>query len=226
MGKINLHIANASHNFTDKDIATIQSATRAAEDFISKNLNFDYEVDFVVVSPSLLLDAIPEDGIVGRTYSSRLVVIVLNKEQAPIREDIVFETICHEMSHSMRWAKNPEYTKCLFDEVILEGLAVNLEEKAINDTSRQNRQFFLKEMQSTSQEVIDKIIAKLGDKLHNKQFAYYPDYYNSFFYAGNKDFPRWAGYRLGYYLVKKHLAEKKITIGDATIADYSSFKTS
>src|SRR5690554_432798 len=105
MGKIHLAVANASNTFTPGEVSTFQNAIKAAEDFISTHFEFDYGVDIIITTPSFLMKTIPEDGIGGRTYNSRLIILVVDKQQAAITEDIVFEFICHEMSHSLRWEK-------------------------------------------------------------------------------------------------------------------------
>lgn len=218
MGKINLHIANANQKFTDSEVDVIKNATISAERFISSHFDFDYAVDLIITTPSFLMGTIPEDGISGRTYSSQLIVLVLDKQERSIDEDIVFETICHEMSHSLRWEKLPEYSKTLFDGMILEGLAVALEEEAVDERRSKERQFFLIEMQTTTQKTIDSIITHLKDNMGNEQYDY-----DTIFYTGNDTLPRWSGYRLGYYYVKKYLREKNSTVFDATLADYSEF---
>lgn len=220
MGKLNLLIANASRYFTDSDIDVLQSAARQAEKFISDNFEFDYDVDVMITAPSFLLSAIPEDGISGYTYSSRLIALVIDKEQGPLREEIVFETMCHEMSHSMRWEKLPEYSKTMFDSMIFEGLAIALEEKAVADKAVESRQFFLTEIQQTSQETIDGMIEQLKDTFDSKDFDY-----NTVFYSGNDSLPRWAGYRLGYYFVKKHLEKNTDTLEELTVASYAKFSS-
>jgi uncharacterized protein YjaZ len=219
MGKLNLFIANANNKFTDKELAIFKNAKEAAQDFISKNFDFDYDVDVIVTEPSFLASTIPEDGIVGKTYNSQLVILVVDKQQAAISEDSVFETICHEMSHALRWEKLSEYSNTLFKGMILEGLAVALEEKAINDTGRSQKQFFLKEIQSTDQAAIDSMIANLRDLFDNENYDY-----NTVFFTGNDVLPRWAGYRLGYYFVKKQLQESDMTIEKATLASYDDFR--
>ena len=218
MGKLNLYIANANQKFTNSEIATIKKAASSAQKFIANNFVFDYTVDLIVTAPSFLMNTIPEDGIGGRTYSSHFVAIALNKHEREINEDIVFETICHEMSHSLRWEKLPEYSKTLFDGMILEGLAVVLEEKAMNDTNRKQRQFFLEEVQKTNQATIHNIISQLSSHMNSKHYNY-----DTIFYAGNDSLPRWAGYKLGYYYVKKYLQKTNSTIFEATLASYSSF---
>lgn len=145
-------------------------------------------------------------------------MLSIDKQQRKISEDFVFETICHEMSHSLRWEKLPEYAETMFDGMILEGLAVVLEEEAMVKTGRQDKQFFLKEMQKTPQAEIDKMIAVLKDKLEGKVYDY-----NKIFFTGDDILPRWAGYRLGYYFVKQYLHQTDQNIVQATLASYKDF---
>ena len=218
MGKLNTHIANANDKFTSGEVSAIENAIVSAEKFINKHFDFDYDVDIVITAPSFLMSTIPEDGISGRTYNSELVVLALDKQERPINEDIVFETVCHEMSHSLRWEKLPEYSKTLFDGMILEGLAIVLEEEAVDERRSHEKQFFLAEIQNTSQGDIDGMIAHLKDDFDNERYDY-----NAIFYTGNDALPRWSGYKLGYYYVKKYLRQKNSTIFDVTLASYSEF---
>lgn len=218
MERLKLHITNANQQFTDKEIDAIQQATKRAEKFVTGNFSLDYEIDIMVTAPSYLMKTIPEDGISGRTYSSQLISLVLDKQQRAINEDIIFETICHELSHSLRWEKLPEYSKTLFDSMIFEGLAIVLEEKAINETGCKEKQFFLKEMQNTSQKMIDHMISELNTEMKNEQYDY-----STIFFAGNDTLPRWAGYRLGYHYVKNYLEKTGLTICEVTVASYADF---
>lgn len=220
MGKLKLHIANANQKFTDDELDTIKKASSSAEKFIEDNFDFGYEVDLIVTAPSFLMSTIPEDGISGRTYNSQLIILVIDKQQREINEDIVFETICHEMSHSLRWEKLPEYSKTLFDGMILEGLAIVLEEEAMDDTDRKQRQFFFEEMQNTSQATINSMISQLSSSMKSEHYDY-----DTIFYTGNDTLLRWAGYRLGYYFVKKHLKKTNSTIFEATLSSYSHFSS-
>lgn len=220
MAKINLTVTNASNAFSEAEIEIIRAATVAAEQYLSKNFSFDYNVDVIVAPPSLLMATIPEDGITGRTYSSRLLVLVIDKQQAEIKEDIVFEIICHEMSHSTRWEKVPEFANTLFKNMILEGLAVVLEEKALADTGRKNKQFFLSTVQNTDQMTIDEIIDSLKPQFDSEQYDY-----ERLFFWGDESLPRWAAYRLGYYFVKKYMQENGISIEEATLLSYKKFSS-
>ena len=118
------------------------------------------------------MSASPEDGVSGRTYNSQLIALVLDKQERPINENIVFETICHEVSHSLRCEKLPEYSKTLWDGMILEGLAIVLEEESVDERKSHEKQFFLAEMQNTPQRVIDDIIAHLKDEFNSERYDY------------------------------------------------------
>jgi hypothetical protein len=219
MSKIYLHIANANQNFTARELSILKNAAKKAEAFISAIFQqFDYEVDIIITTPSFILPTIAEDGIAGKTLHSRLIVLSIDKQQRKISEDFVFETICHEISHSLRWEKLPEYAETMFDVMILEGLAVALEEEAMVETGRQDKQFFLKEIQKTPQAEIDKMIAVLKDKFEGKVYDY-----NKIFFTGDDILPRWAGYRLGYYFVKQYLRQTDQNIVQATLASYKDF---
>lgn len=219
MGNIHLHIANANQTFTDAEVALFKSAAHKVEAFISSEFTqFDYEVDVIITTPSFLVPTIAEDGIAGKTLHSRLIMLSLDKSQHEMNEDFIFETLCHEMSHSLRWDKVPEYAETMFDGMILEGLAATLEEDAMIKTGRQNTQFFLKEMQKTSQGEIDKMIAALKGHFEDTRYDY-----DKIFFTGDDVLPRWAGYKLGYYFVKRHLRQADQTIAQATLASYKDF---
>ena len=218
MSKINLLIANANGNFTNNEVDYITKASIDAENFISKHFKFDYEVDVVITAPSFLMKTIPEDGITGRTYNSRLIIVVLDKNQMKITEEIVYETICHEMSHSLRWEKLPEYSNTLFKGMILEGLATVLEEEALKDKEKSDTQFFLKTVQDTKEAEYLRMIKILKKSYHEENYDY-----DTIFYTGNNLLPRWAGYRLGYYYVKKYLKTTGRSIEEATLDSYSLF---
>lgn len=211
-------MANAGNIFSDEEVALIGEAVKDAETYLLKELAFDYDVDIVVTPPSQLMKTIPEDGITGRTYNSRLIIIILNKEEALVTRESVFETICHEMSHSLRWEKLPEYANSLFEGMILEGLAVALETKALEDNGISSKQFFLKTMLETTPEMNEEILSKLTDKLADTNYDY-----DEIFYTGNEDLPRWAGYRLGYYFVQQHLERTGVSIAQATTTSYNDF---
>lgn len=219
MAKFNLLIANAGNYFSDVYVEKIKKAAKDAELYFIKEYDFNYDVDIAVTPPSCLLMTIPEDGIGGRTYSSRLIVIVLNQDEAAITYETVFEMICHEMAHSLRWEKLPEHATTLFDGMIMEGLAVALEEKALNDNGIISYQYFLKTILETSTEINEAALKHLEDMLIDTNYDY-----ETIFFSGDSFLPRWAGYRIGYMIVKRYIKEKNITIKEATLLSHADFE--
>ena len=220
MSRIHLYIANASKDFTDTDVTAIRRAVKRAETFVSGVFrSFDYDLDLIVVSSSPTTPTIPQDGIGGRTYHSRLIVIALDKSQHEPSEDFIFETVCHELSHSLRWENVPEFAETLFDSMVMEGLAVVLEEQAMNQSGYELRQFFLTEVRRTELKEINTMIAVLNDKFDDTEYDY-----ETIFFSGNDLLPRWTGYKLGYYLVKRYLSKTKQTIDQATLASYKELR--
>ena len=218
MPNINLHITNASQHFTPAEIKAIKNAVVLAESFIKSHFTFDYPVDIVVHGKSRLMATIPEDGITGRTYDSRFIIIVIDKSQHPVTESSVYETICHELSHSLRWEKLPEYSANLFQGMILEGLAIALEEKALNELQAATPQFFLKSITETTDAEYEAMINQLQSDFETADYDY-----ETIFFTGDETLPRWAGYRLGYYYVKQYLQATGRTIEQATLDSYALF---
>lgn len=216
---INLHIANANGHFTPDDLRIFQSAVKAAWSFLDTHFQIDYDVDLVVTEPLYILPTIPEDGITARTYKSDFIMLGIDKTQHEISEDFLFEIICHEMAHSIRWSKVPEFANTLFENAVMEGLAIVLEEEVLRESDRRDQQYFLKAIQGTTEPTIDSIILEFKDRLHSSHYDYEKD-----FYTGDEHLPRWSAYALGYHLVKKYLDKTGNSIFDATLVSYSEFK--
>lgn len=220
MSRIHLYIANAGKDFTDTDVTAIRRAVKRAEAFVSEVFRpFDYDLDLIVVSSSPTTPTIPRDGIGGRTYHSRLIAVALDKSQHEPSEDFIFETVCHELSHSLRWEKVPEFAETLFDSMVMEGLAVVLEEQAMNQSGYELRQFFLTEVRRTELKEISTMMTTLRNKFDNTEYDY-----ETIFFSSNDLLPRWAGYKLGYYLVKRYLSKTKQAIDQATLASYKELR--
>lgn len=137
-------------------------------------------------------------------------------------ETKVYEMLAHELSHAARWNKNSEFSKNLFDNLILEGLAMVFEETAVKTKGVEKGQTFcLTTLQNRSEKEYRELYKKIGplfDKPHD-------DYnFHEIFISGSTGFPRWAGYSLGYYLVKQFLAKTGKTIFQANALPYQEFR--
>ena len=94
----------------------------------------------------------------------------------------------------------------MFNGMIWKGLAVVLEEETMNKFKQYNKQFFLREIQNTRQNEVDAMITALKDNFSCTAYDY-----NTIFYTGDDNLPRWTGYRPGYYFVKQYLLKASQT---------------
>lgn len=213
MNKVNLLLTTANGNlFDSKDM--IKRAVKKAEEYAFFKLKIDWDID-VLATNRLHKFIIPEDGVGGATYASDFIELAINEKAT---ENLMSEILVHEFCHAARWKKKGEPMKSLFDEIINEGIATYFEfEFAKNQTEKQ---FFIKTVSERSDEENEKILEDLRSQLNSDNYDY-----DKIFCYGDNELPRWAGYSLGYYLVKKYLKETGKRIEDAFIDKYADFRT-
>ncbi len=214
MKKINVLITHANGNLDNK-VETIEEAVKEAEQYAFPKLKIDWDIDLLVTN-RLYDIIIPDDGVGGRTQTSDFIEFAIDEEKAT--EDLISEMVAHELCHAGRWGKNDEWANSLFDGVISEGIATYLEEEFIKD--RTEKTVFIKTILERSDEENEKILEKFRSQL---DLNYYD--YDTIFFNGSNELPRWAGYSLGYYLVKKYLKKTGKKIEDAFADKYADFKT-
>lgn len=213
MSKINVLLANANGNLDEmKD--TILVAVKEVESYAFSKLKIDWNID-VVVSANAYSLIIPEDGVGGYTYASDFIVIFLDLKTMTISH--LKEMLVHELCHAARWGKNDEWMNTLFDGMISEGIATYFGTEFAKNNSE--KQFFTKTMLERSDEENERILNVLHGNLDNKHYDY-----NTIFFTGNDKLPRWSGYSLGYYLVKKYLEKTHKTIEEAFADKYKDFR--
>ena len=78
---------------------------------------------------------------------------------------------------------------------------------------------FIKTVLECSDDENKKILNLIQDKLDSDEYNY-----NEILFNGNDELPRWSGYSLGYYLVKKYLEKTNKKIQDAFADKYAEFK--
>ena len=105
----------------------------------------------------------------------------------------------------------------LFDAMIFEGLATYFEYEFAK-TSKE-KQFFIKTILNRSDEENKKILSVLKPELDNNQYDY-----DTIFFKGNDILPRWSGYSLGFYLVKKYLERNNTRIENIFTNKYDEFR--
>ena len=124
--------------------------------------------------------------------------------------------VAHELCHAARWGRNNEWINSLFDGVISEGIATYLEAEFVKN--RTEKTVFIKTILGRSDEENEKILEKLRSQLDSNYYNY-----DTVFFNGNNEIPRWAGYSLGYYLVRKYLKKTGKKIEDAFFDKYADF---
>lgn len=213
MNKINLLLTGANGNLSDKK-EMIGKAIKVAEEYVFPKLKIDWDID-VLVTNRLNDILIPEDGVGGRTIVSDFIMFAINQEKAT--EALISEVLVHELCHAVRWGKNNEWMNSLFDGVINEGIATYFEAEFIKN--RNEKTVFIQTILKRPDEENEKILDQIRDSLNSNQYDYY-----EIFFTGNSSLPRWSGYSLGFYLVKKYLEKTGKTIEEAFADKYADFK--
>ena len=213
MHNVNILLTEANGNLSGNR-EMITDAIKTAEEYVFPKLKVDWDIDLLVTN-RLYDIIIPEDGVGGRTRTSDFIEFAINEEKAT--ENLISEMVAHELCHAARWGKNDEWINSLFDGMISEGIATYLEAEFVED--REEKTVFIKTILERTDDENEKIL----DKLRNQLDSNYYDY-DTIFFNGNDELPRWSGYSLGYYLVKKYLEKTNKKIEDAFADKYAEFK--
>ena len=213
MNKINVLITRANGNL-DSKVEAIKKAVKEAEQYVYPKLKVDWDIDLLVTN-RLYDIIIPDDGVGGRTRTNDFIEFAIDEEKAT--KNLISEMITHELCHAARWGKNGEWINSLFDGVVSEGIAAYLEVEFIKD--RTEKTVFIKTILERSDEENEKILEKLRSQLDSNYYDYETISFN-----GNDELPRWAGYSLGYYLVKQYLKKTGKKIEDAFADKHADFR--
>ena len=213
MGKINILLTEANGNLSgEKDM--IFEAVKEAEKYAFPKLSIDWNIDLLVTN-RLRDILIPEDGVGGRTHTSDFIEFAVDEKKAT--KALISEMLVHELCHAARWGKNDEWISSLFDGIISEGIATYFEAEYAKN--REEKTTFIKTIIRRTDEENKTILSELRDRLNSNSYNY-----DEIFFNGNKKLPRWAGYSLGYCLVKKYLEGTGKTIEEAVADKYADFR--
>ena len=213
MYKVNILLTEANGNLSDSR-EIIVDAVKTAEEYVFPKLKVNWDIDLLVTN-RLYDIIIPEDGVGGRTRTSDFIEFAINEEKAT--KNLISEMVAHEFCHAARWGKNDEWINSLFDGIISEGIATYLEAEFVKD--RKEKTVFIETILERTDDENKKILEKLRDQLESNYYDY-----DTIFFNGNDELPRWSGYSLGYYLVKKYLEKTHKKIEDAFADKYTEFK--
>ena len=212
MNKVNILLTEANGNLSNEK-EMIENAIKMAEEYAFLKLNIAWDIDVLVTNRIPMI--IPENGAGGYTFSADFIRI--NIDDKKVTENLISENVVHELCHAARWGKNDEWIKSLFDGLIFEGLACVLEAEFVKD--RSEKSLFIKTILERTDDENEKILEKLRDQLDSNCYDY-----DTIFFNGNNKLPRWSGYSLGYYLVKKYLEKTGKKIEEAFADKYADFR--
>lgn len=213
MNKVNILLTEANGNLSSNR-EMIMDAVKTAEEYVFPKLKVNWDIDLLITN-RLYDIIISEDGVGGRTRTSDFIEFAINEEKAT--ENLISEMVAHELCHAARWGKNDEWINSMFDGIISEGIATYLEAEFVKD--RKEKTVFIETILERTDDENKKILEKLRDQLDSNNYDY-----DTIFFNGNDKLPRWSGYSLGYYLVKKYLKETHKKIEDAFADKYAEFK--
>lgn len=213
MNRLNVFLANSNGNL-NKVEKLIKEAVIDAESYVFPKLGINWNIDLMITNHMTFV-LIPEDGVGGRTYWSDLITVCIDEEK--MTEPKLTELLIHELCHAARWGKNDEWINTLFDNIINEGIATYFEAEFAKD--RNEKQFFIKTILERSDEENKRILDKLRNQLDSSRYDY-----DMIFFNGDNELPRWSGYSIGFYLVKKYLEITGKKIEDAFADKYIDFR--
>lgn len=211
INKVNILLTEANGDLSDKR-EMIKSAVKTAEEYVFPKLKIDWDIDVLVTNRIPMI--ISENGAGGYTFTADFIRIIIDDKK--VTKNLISENIVHELCHAARWGKNDEWIKSLFDCLIFEGLACVLEVEFVKDKTEKS--LFIKTILERTDDENKKILDLLQDKLDLNEYNY-----DEIFFNGNDKLPRWSGYSLGYYLVKKYLEKTNKKIEDAFADKYADF---
>lgn len=143
---------------------------------------------------------IPSTGETGYTPSADWVQITLDLTGKTHAIDTVIEkrlpaTVYHEVNHAKRWSTTG-FGSTFREELVSEGLACAFE---IERFDHDIPPLFL----ATDEEIAD--LLKIVESNRERMATSYN--YHEWFVQGSEHIPKWLGYKLGYYIVKKVLKD-------------------
>jgi hypothetical protein len=134
------------------------------------------------------------NGCSGFTPKKNNIILVINFVKG--WEIFLKQTLIHELSHAISNYYNQG--DCTLGEgLILEGIAEHFREYIVGG----ERSPWTK---AITEEEAKKYLLNLKDKLNKKDMQLWRDVF-----FGSKEYPVWAGYTMGYYLIREYLKKQK-----------------
>lgn len=207
MKYLQAHVLNANAEMPAAEI--LLPEVEVAEKYAVDKMGLDQPVDVVLTNRMAGL-LIAEDEVGGRTYAGDFIMMDVE------RPDFLTEMLVHELAHAVRWQHNAEYIERFFDDLILEGLGVAVEAEFAKE--RGEKSFFIDTMLQRSDAENEAVLEQLKLELLEARY----DNYGIF--IEREDLPRWAGYALGFYLVKQYLEKTGKSVFEVLATEYKEFE--
>lgn len=187
-----VHIANAQGQLGGL-VEPIRAAIEGARERCETVLD-PLSIDVVV--QALPGRVIPERGYVGYAPTGAMIQLTFDPANSNLHAclgEVLERTVVHEFHHVMRW-RGPGYGRTLGEALVSEGLA-----------GRFSEQLYGGAPEPWEDALSDEDLADLAVVAAARWTT--SDYDHAQWFFGHDDFPRWAGYTLGYRLVGRYLAD-------------------
>ncbi len=109
-------------------------------------------------------------------------------------EDYFKSTVIHETAHALSTYYSDDIS--IGEELIFEGLAEHFQENFVGIKNPWTK--------ALSREKIPEILKEIKPKLNKKDYELYSE-----LFFGTGKYPLWAGYTIGYYIIKDYLKKQK-----------------
>lgn len=141
--------------------------------------------------------AIPETGVGGYAKTAHILVVSIDPKSAYIQnlQDEIKSTLAHELHHCARM-NLIGYGETLLEALVSEGLADHFDIE-VNGNNPKPWSTALPE------DALEKVAEKAKPEFNNSHY----NHSAWFFGSQENQIPRWAGYSLGFHLVKNYLTK-------------------
>lgn len=207
-----VHIANAQNQF-DGLVEPIQDAIEGARRRCESVLD-PLPIDVVVQAwPG---HVIPERGYVGHAPTGAMMQFTFDPANVNLTAclgETLERMVAHEFHHIVRW-RGPGYGRTLGEALVSEGLAGRFAEQ-LYGAAPEPWEDALSAEDLADLEIVASARWTKSDYDHGQWFF------------GKSDYPRWAGYTLGYQMVGRYLADHpNETAASLVDASASKFRSS
>lgn len=189
----NLKLKNISKKESENIISSIESIFKKCDSLIE--LNKDLKIVILPTNQSFVSEKMK--GSTGYTVSAETMFIFINPKSINLKtiNNTIKKTFVHEYNHAARIMYFPKINSMsLLDNLVFEGLADNFQKMVIKGSKVPPWSMSLS--RNEAKIIFNEIIEKIQSKKESNFFELFFE---------NKNYPLWAGYSIGYYIVDSFL---------------------